>query len=154
MLDNAAPLDAPAPGTAASALDVAQLASLGRLLTYNDPQTNVDDVAGEATDRNVELVLDDPRSSRPEDPALSMRSKPRRLRGKRRKRVRFVVRSAGEPVQGAIVRFAGKQKRTNEKGVARFRVKLRKRKRAVATKTIGCTQRKAVARVRVKKRRG
>ena len=149
MLDHDAPVDAPEPGPA-SGFNTAQLASIGRMLAYNDPQEDPAGNAGERTDRNVELLLDDPRATRPADAKLRLRVKPRRVREGRRTRLKFRVRSAGEPVKGAVVRFKGKRRRTNAKGVARMRVRVHKAKRARVTKRIGCTKR--LARVRVRPR--
>jgi hypothetical protein len=65
LLDHAAPIAAPAPGTAAAALTDAQLSSISRVLAWNDPQRQGDrddpDRRGRPLDRNVELVLFDPR---------------------------------------------------------------------------------------------
>ena len=61
VLDHAAPAEAPAPGTDASALTDAQLASVSRTLAFNDPQRARPDQRGRKLDRNVELVLRDPR---------------------------------------------------------------------------------------------
>ena len=61
VLDQAAPIAAPAPGTAAAALTEAQLGSLGRVLAFNDPQRARPDALGRTLDRNMELVLRDPR---------------------------------------------------------------------------------------------
>ncbi len=68
LLDSAAPAAAPAPGTSALGLTPAQLASLGRTLSFNDPQREgLEGSAGDASkrgrrsDRNVELLLRDPR---------------------------------------------------------------------------------------------
>jgi ribonuclease E len=58
--DHAAPIAAPAPGTAAAALTDAQLASISRVLAWNDPQAERDH-QGARRDRNTELVLLDPR---------------------------------------------------------------------------------------------
>ena len=60
------------------------------------------------------------------------------------------MKSAGEPVKGAVVRFKGKRKRTNRKGVARMKVRMERAKRARATKRIGCTKRRAKVRVRLR----
>jgi metallophosphoesterase (TIGR03767 family) len=67
VLDAAAPAEAPAPGPAA-AFSLDQLVSLGRTLSYNDPQrlegdggSPEQDKLGAARDRNVELVVRDPR---------------------------------------------------------------------------------------------
>lgn len=61
IVDQAAPIEAPAPGTAAAALTDAQLGSLSRVLAFNDPQRDRPDARGRRLDRNVELVLVDPR---------------------------------------------------------------------------------------------
>jgi hypothetical protein len=67
IVDHAGEPTAPAPGTAVSALGPADLASIGRTLSYNDHQTGgaacSPDPCGEgaADDRNVELLIADPR---------------------------------------------------------------------------------------------
>ena len=149
LFDHDAAVVAPPPGPAAD-FTSAQLAAIGRVLAYNDPQEDTADNAGEPTDRNVELLLDDPRETRPADPKLRLRVKPRRVREGRRTRVRFRVTSAGKPVQGAVVRFKGKRKTTNANGVARMRVRLGKARRAKVAKRLGCTKRRATARVRLR----
>ena len=67
ILDSAAPAEAPAPGPAA-AFSTQQLVSLGRTLAFNDPQrlqaegaALERDKSGERGDRNVELLVRDPR---------------------------------------------------------------------------------------------
>jgi hypothetical protein len=149
MLDHDAAVDAPQSGPAGG-FSPAELASIGRVLTYNDPQGNNADAAGEPTDRNVELLLDDPRTTRPADPKLKLRVKPRRVRAGHRTRLRFRVRSAGEPVKGAVVRFKGRRKRTNARGVAKMKVRVGKAKRARAKEQLGCTKRRASVRVRLR----
>jgi hypothetical protein len=68
LLDAAAPAAAPPPGTSALGMTPAQLASLGRTLSYNDPQREgLEGSEGDAekrgrrSDRNVELLVRDPR---------------------------------------------------------------------------------------------
>ncbi len=65
LLDHASPAVSPAGGDA-SRFDPAQLASIGRTLAFNDPQTGASATAGAPEgaeeDRNVELLLGDPRS--------------------------------------------------------------------------------------------
>jgi hypothetical protein len=64
ILDTAASVAAPEPGTDAMTMTDAQLASLSRLIAANDPQWKVvTDGGGPGTpqDRNVEMVLKDPR---------------------------------------------------------------------------------------------
>jgi metallophosphoesterase (TIGR03767 family) len=149
MVDHDAPIEAPSAGPAGG-FSAAELASIGRVLTYNDPQEDIAGNAGEPTDRNVELLLDDPRTTRPADPKLKLRVKPRRVREGKRVRLRFRVRSAGQPVKGAVVRFKGKRKRTNAKGVAKMKVRVKQARRARVTKQIGCTKRRASKRVRLR----
>jgi metallophosphoesterase (TIGR03767 family) len=66
ILDHASPASAPAPGPAAG-LSPRELASVGRTLSYNDTQSGAracnPDPCGEgaAQDRNVELLVSDPR---------------------------------------------------------------------------------------------
>ena len=60
-LDSAAPATAPAPGTAAAELTGADLGSISRTLAFNDPQAGGGSREGEPDDRNVELLIEDPR---------------------------------------------------------------------------------------------
>jgi metallophosphoesterase (TIGR03767 family) len=60
LLDHSAPHDLPAPTGNASGFTTAQLASLSRAFSFNDPQASQGAV-GAAQDRNVELLVDDPR---------------------------------------------------------------------------------------------
>ncbi len=61
VLDQAGPIAAPAAGTPAAGFTDAQLGGLSRVLAYNDPQRVKPDELGRKLDRNVELVLRDPR---------------------------------------------------------------------------------------------
>ena len=149
MLDHEGPVEA-SQGGPAGAFSPAELAALARTLSYNDPQVDQDAADGEPTDRNVELLLPDPRATRPADPKLRLRVKPRRVRAARRTRLKFRVRSAGEPVKGAVVRFKGRRKRTNARGVARMKVRVKNGRRARVAKRIGCTKRRDTVRVRLR----
>lgn len=67
MIEHAAPLNTPAPGPANVFTD-AQLGSIARRLALNDPHAfsrdesgNIRDPRGDVRDRNVELLIDDPR---------------------------------------------------------------------------------------------
>ena len=65
IIDHASPVAAPADGTPASGFGRAELASIGRNLSYNDNQVGARDCdpacgEGGAKDRNVELLLRDP----------------------------------------------------------------------------------------------
>ncbi len=62
LIDHAATLATPLPGTPAGGFDGPTLAALARELAYNDPQVGIEDGAeGRPQDRNVELLLPDPR---------------------------------------------------------------------------------------------
>lgn len=62
IIDHAAPLDTPPPGTPANNFDPETLAALGREFSFNDPQVGAEAKAeGQLRDRNVELLLPDPR---------------------------------------------------------------------------------------------
>lgn len=61
IVDHEGPVTAPASGSDASAFDPATLASVGRTLAFNDPQAGSGTGEGAAEDRNVELLLPDPR---------------------------------------------------------------------------------------------
>jgi hypothetical protein len=61
MVDSAAPIEPPAAGTPAQAFDAVQLASLARVLAVNDAQNKPLERVGTHADRNVELLIRDPR---------------------------------------------------------------------------------------------
>ncbi len=62
LIDHAATLATPLPGTSAAGFSTQTLAALGRELSYNDPQAGAEEGAeGRPEDRNVELLLADPR---------------------------------------------------------------------------------------------
>ena len=61
ILDHVGQSAAPAAGTSASGMDLNDLASVGRTMSFNDFQFGAPIGEGGAKDRNVELLLDDPR---------------------------------------------------------------------------------------------
>lgn len=65
ILDHAAPVAPPAAGTAAAGMTETELASIARELSFNDPQAGgtvaKQSGVGRPQDRNVELLLRDPR---------------------------------------------------------------------------------------------
>jgi hypothetical protein len=62
VVDHSAATGTPAPGTSAQGFSVDQIASLNREFAYNDPQKGGGTGEGNIADRNVELLLPDPRS--------------------------------------------------------------------------------------------
>lgn len=61
ILDHTGQAAAPAPGTPASSMDFNDLASAARTMSFNDFQSGAPLGEGQAKDRNVELLIDDPR---------------------------------------------------------------------------------------------
>jgi metallophosphoesterase (TIGR03767 family) len=61
ILDHLGQSVAPPPGTAAAGMDLNDLASAGRTMSFNDLQSGAPIGEGQADDRNVELLIDDPR---------------------------------------------------------------------------------------------
>lgn len=61
IVDSSAPATAPSSGTEADVLDTADIASISRTLAYNDPQAGLGSGEGQPSERNVELLLEDPR---------------------------------------------------------------------------------------------
>jgi hypothetical protein len=62
VIDHASATQSPAPGTSATGFDVSQLASINRTFAYNDPQKGGGTGEGTAQDKNVELLLPNPRT--------------------------------------------------------------------------------------------
>jgi metallophosphoesterase (TIGR03767 family) len=63
LIDHGAPISTPPPGSAAASFGPDALAAIGREFSFNDPQVGVEHGAeGRAQDRNVELLLPDPRA--------------------------------------------------------------------------------------------
>jgi metallophosphoesterase (TIGR03767 family) len=61
ILDHVGQAAAPLPGTPASAMDFNDLASAARTMSFNDLQSGAPIGEGQPKDRNVELLIDDPR---------------------------------------------------------------------------------------------
>ena len=61
VLDHAAPVGIPPSGAGAGAFSVATMASIGRNMSFNDTQNGAPAGEGAARDRNVELLITDPR---------------------------------------------------------------------------------------------
>ena len=67
IVDHGAPAETPPDGTPAAGFGIDDLASLSRLFAANDPQGGIDSGEGDPGDRNVELLVADPRRN-PVDP--------------------------------------------------------------------------------------
>ena len=105
IVDHASGATAPAPGTDAAAMTPEQLASVGRTLSYNDTQTGgracAPEPCGEGgpDDRNVELLVADPRRSSGESA-----------------RVTTVQRKVGAPTGACAHRIYGSRKSERLRG--------------------------------------
>jgi metallophosphoesterase (TIGR03767 family) len=157
LLDHGGAAASPAPGTDASGFDSRTLASVGRTLSYNDPQYGFTKGAqGEPQDRNVELLIADPRTGPATIRKIRVRVARSRLRAGRRIKLRVRVTDAsGQPVAGARVRVAGRRATTNAKGRAKLKVRLKGRGRVarVKAKYPNACRPKARTKLRVKRKR-
>jgi metallophosphoesterase (TIGR03767 family) len=129
LFDNAGPVEAPPAGTAAAGLPVDTLAAIGRTLGYNDHQKGGGSGEGQADDRNVELLLPDPRRSRT---VTAVRVKAKAKAG-RSVRISIRVLKNRKYVRGATVRAFGRTAKTSRKGLAGLTVKVPKGRRITVT---------------------
>jgi metallophosphoesterase (TIGR03767 family) len=154
LLDHGGAVTAPPAGTEAPSLDAAGLASIARTFGYNDPQEGPDGSQGQPADRNVELLVRDPRRAAGAR-AIRLRVTPRRSRTGRMRSFRLrVTTPGGDPVRGAVVRLGGERAVTNSRGRATIRTRLGGRPRIVrarATAPSRCAA-PATARIRVRGR--
>ncbi|MGB0121119.1 MAG: CARDB domain-containing protein [Solirubrobacterales bacterium] len=129
LIDHAAPVPAPAPGTNASTFDAQTLASVGRTIGYNDNQNGGESCgsidpcgAGTVADRNVELLIKDPRRTAvpvtPKAKISKVKVKPnkKKLRaGKKTKLTVKVTNSGDAPAKKVKVRLKSTNKRVKVK---------------------------------------
>jgi len=175
LIDHAAPVPAPAPGTDASTMNAAQLASTGRTIGYNDNQNGGESCgsidpcgAGTPGDRNVELVIKDPRRPAPTPKAniskVRVTPKKKSLKaGKKTKLTVQVTNSGGAAATNVKVKLKSSNKRVKVKKTivikriaagktAKVKItvsaKRRAKGKAKVTATVG--KRKGVATVKVK----
>jgi hypothetical protein len=135
----------PAADAPAGAFDSETLASVARVLSYNDPQWGPNGAQGQPTDRNVELLIRDPRRLPPAcaggnigpgggpvgpKPRIKLKVRPKRVRAARRKCFRFTATSAGRVVPGATIGFAGRRVKTGKAGKKKICRRIHRSKRA------------------------
>jgi metallophosphoesterase (TIGR03767 family) len=143
MLDHAARISSPGPGSAAG-FSAEQLASIGRTITWNDPQHTDHEAAGTTRDRNVELLLRDPRVRGANAGLVQVTLTPGRVIAGQRTRFRLRVTAAGasgrRAVAGATIRLAGVTATTNADGRATIVARPTRAGRltARATNRVGC----------------
>ena len=176
LIDHAAPVPAAAPGTDGNTLSPAQLASTGRTIGYNDNQNggeacgSIDPCgAGTVTDRNVELLIKDPRRAEPV-PAPAKISKvkitPKKKKLKAGKKTRLTVavtNSGGTAKKNAKLHVKSSNRRVkvkkkiNIKSIGpgktvkvKITVKARSRAKGKAKITANVSGKKGSANVRIK----
>jgi metallophosphoesterase (TIGR03767 family) len=133
LLDHGGAATAPAPGADASGFDSRTLASVGRTLSYNDPQYGFAKGAqGGRTDRNVELLINDPRTGDATVRSIRVRASRKHIRAGRRTKLRLsVTDGSGRALAGARVKLGGRSATTNARGRATLKVRLKGRTRLV-----------------------
>ncbi|MDQ2623018.1 MAG: metallophosphoesterase [Actinomycetota bacterium] len=173
VIDHAAQTSTPAAGTGAGAFDAGQLASIGRTVGYNDSQKGGRGCGaspcgeGNPEDRNVELLIKDPRKAKPIITSIKVKPKKRKLKAGKKmkltvtvsnfstataaaKTVRVALRSSNPRVK---VKRVAVIKRINPGKTARVRVVVRATRKAkgrakITARTAG---KKAVAKLNIKK---
>ena len=126
VIDQAAKVDAPAAGTNAANLSTDELASLSRTIGYNDNQNGAEACGsikcgeGEAGDRNVELLIKDPRKKKANVNQVTVRPKKRKLRaGKKFKLTvkvsNFITATAAARNVKVIVKSSNKRVKVRRK---------------------------------------
>jgi hypothetical protein len=134
LLDHAGPIAAPPAGSAAGAFGTDALASVGRTLSFNDPQLGGSSGGpGDPDDRNVELLIADPRTG----PAATRRIRVHAKRRGGRVRIR-VTDASGRVLRGARVRLAGRRATTNRKGRVTLKLRAGRRLRVRAVYPNAC----------------
>lgn len=97
VIDHAAPAGAPAAGTNAAGMTDEELASLSRVIGHNENQNGADACGavkcgeGNPEDRNVELLIKDPRKPRANVNRVAVAPKKRKLRAGKRLKLRIRV---------------------------------------------------------------
>ncbi|MCO5314638.1 MAG: metallophosphoesterase [Solirubrobacterales bacterium] len=90
VIDHAAPVEAPAPGTGAAGFTPDQLASIGRVVGLNDSQAGAGG-EGQPRDRNAELLIKDPRRPQAIIDSIKITPKKRTLKAGRKARLTVSV---------------------------------------------------------------
>lgn len=118
VIDHAAPVPAPAPGTSAAGMNMTELASLARTIGYNDNQSGGDQCApnrcgeGEASDRNVELLIKDPRRVEPDLSRVTISPKRRAIMSGRQTVLTVRVSNTGTaPATAVRLRLSSSNRR-------------------------------------------
>jgi hypothetical protein len=180
LIDHAAPVPAPPAGTNANTFDATTLAATGRAIGYNDNQNggehcgSIDPCgAGTAEDRNVELLIKDPRKvpvppkKRAKITRVKVTPKKKRLRAGKKTRLTVRVTNKGKAAATRVkvrLRSSNKRVKVRRKIVikriapgrtAKVKIKVRAKRRAKGRAKIRARvgKRKGAAIVKIKKAR-
>ena len=170
-IDHAARVSAPAPGTPASEMNTMELASLSRVFSYNDHQGGwqCSPPCGEGApaDRNVELLVADPRRQVPGLTGIRLTPKNRAVRAGGRTVLTVRVSNSGPAAATGVrvrVKIAGRGLRAPGRvtirripaygnGQARLVVRSNRNARGKARLTVMVSDRRATSRVTIRPRR-
>lgn len=129
LIDQSAPVSAPAAGKSAAGFSPRQLASLSREVGYNDSQKGGRgcgaDPCGQGTpaDRNVELLITDPRRPAPKITKVRIKSKRGKLKAGKKTRLTVKVTNGGTAAKkGAVLHL----KSSNWQVKVKRKVKIKK----------------------------
>jgi metallophosphoesterase (TIGR03767 family) len=92
ILNHASPVAAPAFGTPSGGLGVPAMGSIARMLSANDPQKGAPNGEGASQDRNVELLVRDPRRNPLDEFGRRCANVRGKIKGKRVHRVRLSMK--------------------------------------------------------------
>ncbi|MEX0621236.1 MAG: hypothetical protein WD181_06600 [Solirubrobacterales bacterium] len=127
VIDHAAPVSSPEPGTSAADLSVAKLGSIARTIGFNDNQSGGEQCApnrcGEGTpaDRNVELLIKDPRRPEPDLTKVTIAPKRRAVVSGRQTVLTVRVSNTGTaPATGVRVRLSSSNRKVRVAGTVRI----------------------------------
>lgn len=143
VIDHAARVEAPASGTNAAGMSTDQLASLSRAVGYNDNQTGAEACGsikcgeGNPDDRNVELLIKDPRKPKANVNSVKVSPKKRKLRAG--KKFKLVVKvsnfiTATADAKNVRIRIRSSNKRVRVKGKVKSQAVIRKIKPGTTSK--------------------
>ncbi len=171
LIDHAAPVDPPAPGSDAAGFTPEQMASVARTIGFNDSQSGRACPPklcgeGEIQDRNVELLINDPRKPRAIINRLTVKPKKRKLKAGKKMKLTVAVsnfRTATAAAKKLKVRLKSSNRQVKVKKVAvigriepgrtgRVRVVVRatRKARGKAKITVRTAGRKSVANLKIK----
>lgn len=171
LIDHAAPVDPPAPGSNASGFTPDELASIGRTIGFNDSQSGRACAPklcgeGEVQDRNVELLIKDPRKAKPIINRVTVKPGKRTLRAGRKLRLTVAVsnfRTATAAARKVKVALKSSNRRVRVKrvvvirrikpghtGRAKVTVRATRKARGKARITVRTAGKRAVAKLKIK----